>query len=676
MNKINLIFGIHCHQPVGNFEDVFISAYEKAYKQFFGILKEFPSMKVNLHLSGVLLDWFKEKHPEFLEEIDNLVKAKQVELLTGGYYEPILTSIPQEDINGQIQMLSDFIKTRFNYTPRGMWIPERVWEQDLARILPENNIEYIALDDNHFKMSGLKDEDLKGYFITEKEGKPLKIFPISKKLRYLIPFHSCEEIFSFFREEAIGEENLLVFADDGEKFGLWPNTQIIYQNRYLQRFFSLLEENKSWIRVFTYSEYIDNYPPWGRIYLPSASYPEMMEWALFTEKRKELLKLRKEKKESLNEFIPTGIWNNFLVKYSEANDMHKTMLSISKKIKQNENYLVLENKLTQAKKELYQGQCNCAYWYGLFGGIYLPHLRRAIYNHLIEAENIVDNSIHHNENYFDYSVKDINCDGFPEVIIQTSKLNLYFKPQYGATLYELDWRQKLLNLGANISRREEPYHQFIDLKDIEQKTSFKQSDLKKYLSYDWYRRYSLIDHFFHPQTTIEGLKNSQYGEQGDFINNPYEYRVEKGGDGFRVTFSRVGGVWIEDLFKKIEVIKEINIPQQGNFIEINYILRNMEAEKINLWFGCEFNFSLFLSAGQKQLAKVNQFTLEEIKENAKINFYFSEPFSIWHFPVATIINSESGIEIIPQELSLIIHKQFSLEKQSQAQFRIKLCLQD
>ena len=35
---------------------------------------------------------------------------------------------------------------------------------------------------------------------------------------------------------------------------------------------------------------------------------------------------------------------------------------------------------------LYRSQCNDAYWHGVFGGLYLNHLREAAYSNLLRAE--------------------------------------------------------------------------------------------------------------------------------------------------------------------------------------------------------------------------------------------------------------------------------------------------
>ena len=74
---------------------------------------------------------------------------------------------------------------------------------------------------------------------------------------------------------------MVVFGDDGEKFGTWPETKKhVYDDGWLVRFFDALVQNQTWIQVTTLAEAFDNVPPVGKIYLPDCSYREMTEWAL------------------------------------------------------------------------------------------------------------------------------------------------------------------------------------------------------------------------------------------------------------------------------------------------------------------------------------------------------------------------------------------------------------
>jgi len=409
-------------------------------------LKEHPAIPVSLHYSGVLWDWLEGRHPEFLEIVAELVEKGQVELLTGGYYEPILPIFPDHDKQGQIEKLSSYLRKRFGCQPRGMWLAERVWEPHLAKPLAEAGVEYVVVDDYHFKAAGLAEEELRGYYLTEEQGYLLKAFPISKELRYFIPFAEPERTIELLRAQASEEGRLLVMADDGEKFGVWPGThELVYRQGWLHRFFSLLEENQEWLFLTTFSGALDRYRPLGRIYLPTASYAEMMEWALppMAVREYESALGRVEglpEPESIRRFLRGGFWRNFLVKYPEANHLHKRVLAVGEKIR----LLAGEEGLIwQAQEELWRAQCNDAYWHGIFGGLYLPHLRRALYGALIRAEALADSLRHLDEKaWVELERRDIDGDGNEEVFLNTTLLSLLFHLGEGGGLVELDYNRE------------------------------------------------------------------------------------------------------------------------------------------------------------------------------------------------------------------------------------------
>ena len=94
---IQFIFALHDHQPGGNFDHVFRDAYYKAYLPFLELIEAYPQFRVALHHTGPLLQWIAENERAYLERLGVLVARKQVELLGGAFYEPILPIIPEAD---------------------------------------------------------------------------------------------------------------------------------------------------------------------------------------------------------------------------------------------------------------------------------------------------------------------------------------------------------------------------------------------------------------------------------------------------------------------------------------------------------------------------------------------------------------------------------------------------
>ncbi len=128
-HTIRFVLALHNHQPVGNFDGVFEQAYEDSYLPFLEVFESYPSLPISLHTSGSLMEWLVERHPEYVDRLARLVTEGRVEILGGAYYEAILPMIPPRDRIGQIRQYSEWLQARFGVEVRGMWVPERVWEQ-------------------------------------------------------------------------------------------------------------------------------------------------------------------------------------------------------------------------------------------------------------------------------------------------------------------------------------------------------------------------------------------------------------------------------------------------------------------------------------------------------------------------------------------------------------------
>ena len=255
-NRIRLILALHNHQPIGNFDNVFEDAYRDSYLPFLDLFTQYESLKIALHTSGSLMEWLDAHRPEYVDRLAELVRKGRIEIIGGAYFEPILAMIPSRDRVGQIRAYTRWLQNRLGAAIRGLWCPERVWEQEFARDLADAGIDYTILDDFHFKAAGMTDAQLSGHLLTEDEGRLVSVFPGSERLRYTIPFAGPEQTIEHLARMA--EEHadaIAVFGDDGEKFGTWPETKKhVYEDGWLRRFFDALVANQEWIHVTTPSD--------------------------------------------------------------------------------------------------------------------------------------------------------------------------------------------------------------------------------------------------------------------------------------------------------------------------------------------------------------------------------------------------------------------------------------
>ncbi len=706
MPKVQFIFAIHNHQPVGNFEFVAEEAYQKAYLPFISVLERHRSIKITLHYTGSLYRFFERRHPEFIVALRKLVVEGRAEILSGGFYEPVLAVLPDEDKVGQICALTGYIRRKIGYDAKGMWLAERVWEPHLPKSITVSGINHVVVDDFHFKMAGLHDDELDGYYLTEEQDSVLRIFPGSQKLRYLIPFHGPHETIDFLGcLRSTERSRLAVMADDGEKFGIWPETyRTVYDEGWLDRFFTLIEENSAWLETTTFSEFLAKEPARGRISLPTASYREMGEWTLPTRAMKEYEGALEKVKNSpelggLRPFLSGGVWRNFLAKYAESNHMHKRMLMASRKVHAALGALGGKTKGTNDSRmldHLYQSQCNDAYWHGIFGGLYLPHLRAGVYEQLIKAEFLADSILKGRRtngkgrkaaagkgksaragSWLETETGDFDHDGNVEVMLNSELLNVFIDPAEGGRITEIDWKPRSFNVTNILTRRRENYHEKIkqsvtdraadgqagEAKTIHDRVAAKEEGLQNHLHYDWYTRGSLIDHFLGSGVDLANFMRSEYPEAGNFVLGAYRARQKKQRSVASVILERNGTVAGLDVLLR----KEISLGRGASRIAVRYAIENRSGEELNTSFGSEFNISFLAGNAHDRYFDIPGHTLDKknlasfgetnnVREMSMIDDWLGVRFTLsfdqsavlWRAPVETVSQSEAGFERVYQ----------------------------
>jgi alpha-amylase/alpha-mannosidase (GH57 family) len=635
MKELDFLFAVHNHQPVGNFDFVVEKAFKDCYRPFLERLEKHPSFKFSVHFSGPLWEHMEKRERATFEMIKTMAGRGQVELLSGGFYEPILPIIPEEDRIGQIGLMNEFIHANFGQTPRGLWLTERVWEPHLPKSLAAAGIEYTLLDEEHFHYAGVR--NIHATYLTEDEGRPLRVFPIDKKLRYMIPFHALEKIEEYLREiQASGGTAIL--GDDGEKFGVWPGTkQWVYDQGWLERFLAFVEDKG--IRMMTCSEYLDAHPPAGRVYLPPASYEEMMEWVLEPAEARAYEELRDTVPASARRFLRGGFFRDFFLKYAESNHLHKRMLMVSRGVRGAAGE-------AGALRELYRGQCNDPYWHGVFGGLYLPHLREAAFHHLLEAEKQTPASP-------GWERLDYDLDGREELFLRDETFNLLLKPSFGGAAVEIDYLPWARNFSDVLSRRPEAYHfpraeEAGGGKSIHEIAKTLPAGAKDLMRYDWHPRYSLLDHFIHPDSTEEDFRRVNYGEQGDFVNQPYDASFRDRA----AVLKRRGGVWVEGERVAVSVRKTIE-PGPG-LLRVVYEIENLSDRSVSLRFGSEWNLLVF--PDEVEFHRRGWVKLY----GGQVSFEPQATNELWTLPLETLSQSEQGFDIIHQGYSFMPMWAFTL----------------
>jgi len=680
--KMTLLMVLHAHQPVGNFPAVFARAAAECYRPVTRALEAYPEIRCGLHFSGPLLDYLWRHERDLIETVGGLAARGQVEMLSGGYYEPLLASIPARDAEAQMERMNQATRRLYGVEPRGFWLAERIWEPSLPAKLAPAGLAYTLVDDTHLYYAGLGPEAMFGYHLTEREGHALALFPTHKTLRYTIPFQEPAKTVEFLRQsfEAHGP-TCATYGDDMEKFGLWPETwEWVFGQGWLLKFFDALIAQSDWLATGLPSEFLAANPPQGRVYPPTASYEEMLTWALPARASAELEalihQLEKEGRfEQMRRFLRGGQWDNFLVKYRESNLMHKRMLWVSAKLDQ-------RGERGPAYDHLLQSQCNCAYWHGLFGGLYLGHLRQAVHEQLIRAEALSDNEAHQGGGWAECAVCDLDRDGNDEVVLASPALDTVAHPAYGGSLSVINLRAQAVNLADTLTRRFEAYHQQFEIEQevevdestpeagvasIHDRVAFKEEGLDQYLIYDWYDRACFQDHLLAPGADLAKFSKPDYGEWGDLVTGRYSL-TGSGAEKGRAwcTMERDSFVFAPGGPYPLIAAKRFTL--EGPCLGAAYTITTSDPNTPAFRLAVELNLTL-LAAGDPdkhlafagrayaldeafELAEAEEVVLVNRAEGFGLKITPTAPATVWHFPVETVSNSESGLERTYQGSSL------------------------
>ena len=691
--RISLALTLHNHQPVGNFGWVIAETYERAYLPMVDALERHPGIRVALHYTGPLLAWLRAERPEFIARLARLAERGQIEIVGGGWYEPVLAALPERDRVGQLVRMADELEATFGRRPRGAWLAERVWEPDLPTALVSAGYDWTILDDAHFRAAAIPEDDLWGSYTTDDQGKVLTVFGTEQGLRYRIPFAEVDDVIGYLRDHATEEgERLGTMGDDGEKFGAWPTTweHCWGEGGWVERFFHALDANADWLTTMPPSDWTVARHPVGRVYLPTGSYAEMGEWALPADEGlafgKALRQARAEHRPEAR-WLRGAIWRNFQVRYREINDIHKQMLAASDLV---DGLSPTDARREAALDHLFAGQSNDCYWHGLFGGIYLPDLRVAALGRLIAAEDLVTGS-----DAASGVRRDVDLDGHLEVVLAGPGQFVTVKLEEGGGIPRWDLRAAAHPLGAVMRRRPEAYHETLRAHEaaaghdpaeehetteagapasIHEIVLVKQAGLVDHLRDDAYERRSGLVRVFPAGTRAEDALSGTAEELADLRDGAW---VLESLDATGLTARRAGRIRAADgSGVPVEAIRSIAIgggrldPTLELDLEIVHA-GSPGSAAIDTLVGVEWS-TMLLGGGHNPSAWLEldgERTAHDVARTASattrlaagndalgivVETTTDHPVDAWIGPIETVSNSEAGFELVYQGSATVL----------------------
>jgi hypothetical protein len=700
--RVSLSLVIHNHQPVGNFGWVIEDVYQHAYSPMLYALERHPGIRLGLHYTGPLLQWMAANKPEAIDQIRGLVDRGQVEIVGGGYYEPILITLPDRDRHGQLMRMRDELEATFGQRPRGTWLAERVWEPSLAFDLADAGYEWTCLDDNHLRAASIREDAMWTAFTTDDRGKRLSIFGTEQGLRYRIPFKPVDDVISYLAQRVTPDGQYVgMMGDDGEKFGAWPGTFEYCWSRehWVDRLFEAIEASGEWLTMAMPSEWLATNPPSRRIYVPTSSYTEMTEWVLPPDETAVFVRLLADAQARdlpAARYLRGGFWRNYMARYREINELHKQMLRASEAVAA----MPAAGAGGPARKaravdNLYQGQSNDCYWHGLFGGIYIVHMRMATLARLIAAEDLADMAkAAAGGKPYGTRLVDTDLDAIDEVLVSARGQTVVVDLAEGADISSWDLRASRVALASVMRRRPEAYHERLAAaesttapgedaageeavasdapKTIHDIVATKEAGLSAYLHYDRHERRSGLVHVLPADgsTDVADFVAVRYEELGDFAEGAFEPVVAADD---RLVARRLGSVRSDGFDRPLVVEKTYRFGggRSDPTLELETKLENPGEAALAFELAVEWNVNLLggghnpeafyeAEAGERtphdvpgEAPSASTIAFGNDFEGVRVSATAEPAARLTWYPVETVSNSEGGFERSYQGSSLL-----------------------
>lgn len=586
MKETNLILGIHANFPseIKNIDSEPIFQYLVFLNKVLDLLISEPNLKINFHLTKNVLSYGDKTYPDFYSKLSKLIEKNQIELISGGLYEPLFSLIPREDRQVQIKLMTRLLNHNFGITPLGAYLPEYDWDPSLPIDLSKSRILYTFLPEKYFQESGISTENAYGYFTTEDEGRITSLFCINSNVEDLLT----------------SESSLIELIQNSQN----QKVKILFLNKFLssdkyENFLSLLKNivQKEELKTNLFFDYFSKNPPTGRVYIPGKDQAS-----------------RKH-------------WKSYLTDQMESNFLHKKMMRVSKKINAakegKSRFKVIKEMINNSHDLLLKGQRSSFYFNHPLGGIYTANERSNAYSSLIKAENLIEQASSQRSNKLQVLELDYDSDGHEEILIETDTQNIYITPYYSGGIIEHDYLPKEVNLINTIAPENE---KSLKINIIEQVTTqdFDSRSLQNNNPQIHYKAEKV-------KAKEQTWKVSMFNEQP--LSEHIVLNIQK---------SLSSKINDNNLYIGYELSTNASEPIIFNFcIEFNFnFFRDLHELSV---FNNELKKVDFTTGGT--LLNTNSFHLMNEKFQLALNIVSTQNFNLTGFPILTKNNSFQGISL-------------------------------
>jgi hypothetical protein len=414
LDKMQFLFGCCFSPPIHSTDEELELYYTSAVKPFLTVAYQFPDVPMTLFFSGPLLEWLQNQHSEYITALTEMIKRKQVEILGGGFYAPILPLIPPTDRLGQIEELTTLVRKLLGRRPRGLWLTKGVWDPALVVHLTGSGMEYTFLEEGDFRRVGLSQQQVGLPRLTEQQGRLITVFPFHQELGQKVQEGDFEPFVSVVPSRRRKDRQLLslfLTVESPEDGAFFTRAQ-----SGLEDFLLLVRSFYPEIEAVTASGFLKkNQQPLERSYFSGTTYDELC----------------RRTGQPARPSSGSQSWKQFLANDESANHLYNKMVYV--------HLLVSSLRGDKYKKKsAYDDLWKAQNWLGFLGGgdpdVLALH-RRKSFAALLNAEALLRDRTRFQPSL---TSQDFDLDGVNEYLFQGTAHNLYVDA-VGGQIFEWDF---------------------------------------------------------------------------------------------------------------------------------------------------------------------------------------------------------------------------------------------
>jgi hypothetical protein len=576
------------------------------------------ALRFNLIFPGSLLHLIDPIQLAGLREVQ---KADRLEWLTSGCTEPFISFSPSWLNQENIKQGQEVFNELAGYRPVGYVPPFSNWEPSLIDTLRDCGMQYAVVARSLFSR---KERNCCGYWITEQGGATIPIFPAQVCHHATAPVAIAEWLEHTFKADPIKTSEIRLVTIDyilpltpvngGSDPFDWIKTVANAMDSLLVKY--------QFIRL---SEFPSMSYPLGQQYIPSS------------------LVFSRGGEEKTNNFY------NLLHTYDQVSILQRKMLDVADSLKP----LIGQKKIAPLMRELFSAQDINRYLPAAQSGFPHAHDREWTYARLIDIENQLRelDKVHGCQ----LRVADFLRNGTKCIILSNKSLKAYIDHKGGGQLFELDIRERLLNLCAGYNPR--PLRTPRILSAGMSRTSF-------------------IDIFLDIGCTHQAFRESNGVQNGDFVAGQFQYKVKKDDKGVKAILSRQGVITIAEKTYPLFMEKAFGLGEEGAALSFVYQLSNPSLTSFAFKFAVSLTLALpgLLTGQATMMAEKRVYknlsddplTLEGLTNWAiydpaagvSLHFNVQKAVDVWCFPTPQEGEEKSGT------LTFIISAPVSLQENS------------